>query len=625
MKVTLDKALSLVALGVLSVMSAPASASITTSVYKIENLDANYDLKGSLEGLRNGYGMGVSNVNGSGELVGISKGRTTFTEGDIAEGVLPEEEVTLSVNSPIIANTFAFFAKENGQFGPWIPEFDSINDTTPPKDTNLEDPTSINSVDTLYYGINNQGTKIGTMTGVQKTLPYSGTNVGQDFWYYRDFEVRGVAKTALGEEIPLLPPFVTYSKQGQADTLVGGTSEAKAINNSHLVVGSASTALTQSSTEIIDACYADGATLPVDICVQANQFPTVSGTNIRYQTRGYVWQLEPSNAAPSLRAVGTELPLGLTPAAGDTNVYAAQAFAVNNNQDPNMVKIAGRSNVERASDFSSISMDAAWWNKNPEDTTQYVYHHVPMTSNILSSLAYGINDNGLLVGSYKSYIDGYIRSKFFTYDTNQVDAQIDTPRDFNTFHDASSTPRAVNNQGLVVGSIEVTADKDIPRQKTAFLYDNTDKAFVDLNKRLTCESKGYEADGNTWKRHPVSVSDGSGSYTYLSEIKLVDANAVSDDGTIVGTALIRKPKYKIKADGSLDLDANGHPQFELNGFGEPLTQLVPRAVVLKPEPNGQACTMVDPDDSDAPFVRQGGAGIAWLLILPLLWLRRRIS
>lgn len=67
MKSKLDKALSLVALGVLGVLHSAHAA----PVYEIVNLD-NYDLQGTLEGTRNGYALGV---NANDELVGIAKGK----------------------------------------------------------------------------------------------------------------------------------------------------------------------------------------------------------------------------------------------------------------------------------------------------------------------------------------------------------------------------------------------------------------------------------------------------------------------------------------------------------------------------------------------------------------------
>ena len=67
MKSKLDKALSLVALGVLGVLHSAHAA----PVYEIVNLD-NYDLQGTLEGTPNGYALGV---NANDELVGIDDGK----------------------------------------------------------------------------------------------------------------------------------------------------------------------------------------------------------------------------------------------------------------------------------------------------------------------------------------------------------------------------------------------------------------------------------------------------------------------------------------------------------------------------------------------------------------------
>lgn len=67
MKLQLDKALSLVALGVLGVLNSAHAA----PVYEIVNIDS-YDLQGTLEGTRSGYALGL---NANDELVGISKGK----------------------------------------------------------------------------------------------------------------------------------------------------------------------------------------------------------------------------------------------------------------------------------------------------------------------------------------------------------------------------------------------------------------------------------------------------------------------------------------------------------------------------------------------------------------------
>ena len=68
MKLKLDKALSLVALGVLGVLNSAHAA----PVYEIVNIDSYDGLQGTLEGTRNGYALGV---NANDQLVGISKGK----------------------------------------------------------------------------------------------------------------------------------------------------------------------------------------------------------------------------------------------------------------------------------------------------------------------------------------------------------------------------------------------------------------------------------------------------------------------------------------------------------------------------------------------------------------------
>ncbi|MGS0729876.1 DUF3466 family protein, partial [Shewanella sp. 0m-11] len=149
-----------------------------------------------------------------------------------------------------------------------------------------------------------------------------------------------------------------------------------------------------------------------------------------------------------------------------------------------------------------------------------------------------------------------------------------------------------------------------------------------VNNLLTCESKGYEknAEGN-WQRHLVEVQDGSGkTLTYKSEILVVEGNSINEDGTIVGTAFIRKPSYKFDALGNIVIGDNGLPFFELNGYGDPVTSFLPRMVVLQPAVSGaEACTVIDDDGSNDNYERKGAASFAWILMLPLLWFRRRFN
>ena len=610
MKSKLDKALSLVALGVLGVLNSAHAA----PVYEIVNLD-DYDLplSDSFQGARNGYALGV---NANDELVGIIKGKkklsTSDVEGgviDVEDGIAKEETITYSITSAIIANNFAFIAAQNGAYGAWKPTFDSINGTTPPSDTSI-----VNSVDTFYYGINDAGVKVGSMTAPEKKIENTATaDVADDYWYYRDYEFRGVAKSG-NIEIPLEPPFTKYVKDDKTVEL-GGWSAATAINNNNLVAGYASIDISKYGSDRVNYCLGTDNTLPLDICVQREQYPNSTGTrNIQYQTRGYVWQIENDVAT------GTELPLGLTPKADNTLTFTAQALGLNDNG-----VVVGRSHVYRNNDTDKLRQDAAYWSKDTEGN--YQYHWIPMGDSISSSIAYDINDSGILVGSYRSYIQGYLRDKFFVFDTNTPEVAYVTPNDFgSTATDLSSKPKDINNKGQVVGYIETTYDKEKPRPKAGFLYEKSTGEFSNLNNLLTCESKGYEkgADGN-WSRHKVEFTDGTGKLlTYNSDILVVEATSINEDGTIVGTAFIRKPSFQLDSKGNIIVGENGMPLFELSGNGNPVTAYVPRMVVLKPASSGEACTVVDDNTDNSNYERQGAATLAWLFALPLVWFRRRI-
>lgn len=623
MKLKLDKGLSLVAVGVMGVLQAAQAA----PVYEIKNLDEIYsqedgaELIGTLQGTRSGYGMAV---NANAESLGVAKGKKKLSTSedddgviDIEDGIAPEEQITFSINEPILANNFTFTADENNAAKPWLPEFDSVNGTTPPGETDETQPETINSVDAYFYGFNDAGVKVGSMTAEEQTVPYTGDTEDQEFWYYREFEERGFVKTADDTEIQLVPPLTEYVKD---DTTVniGGYSVAAKVNANGLITGYAGTELSKNSKERIDSCIADDK-YPIDVCIQSLQFPyDVYGNRyIIYQVRGYVWQLNAGEIA------ATELPLGLTPSSDSSYIYTAQGLGLN---DAGVV--VGRSHVYRRGNKDKLAYDASYWTKNTSG--EYEYNWVEMIDDRFESIAYDINDSGILVGSYKQYLEGYIRDKFFYFDINTPDTEIVTPNDFyNSTSDLSSRPKDINNAGQVVGYIETTHDKEKPRPKAGFLFDKNTDEFNNLNKLLTCESKGFEKVDDKWQRRKVSVEDGSGAIlSYNEDLLVVEANGINEDGVIVGTVFVRKPQYKFDEDGNLVIE-NGKPVFEVNGYGDPLTSYLPRSVVL--QTNGVEATdewlnannCVDDNEEPEDYERKGAASFAWLFALPLLWLRRR--
>lgn len=274
MKLKFDRAISLVAVGVITALQTAHAA----PVYEIQNIQ-DYDLNGTLESTINGYGMFVNQQD---KMVGISKGKKKLevddeTGGaiDIEDGIPPEQLVSYSINAPIIANNFTFSADGNGASGSWIPTFDSVFGTTHPKDTDEDQPETINSINAYYYGINNNGIKVGTYTAPEQKTEFTGerndSNQDQEYWYYREFEERGFLKTAEGTDIALVPPYTVYSKD-DTDVVVGGVSVAAAINDNNLITGYATTELAKTSQTRVDNCIS-GETYPIDVCVQRDQYP----------------------------------------------------------------------------------------------------------------------------------------------------------------------------------------------------------------------------------------------------------------------------------------------------------------------------------------------------------------
>ncbi|NRD74043.1 DUF3466 family protein [Shewanella sp. VB17] len=634
MKFTLNKALSLVAVGVISALQGVQAA----SVYEIKNLDEVYsqdetaELIGTLRETRSGYGMAV---NTNGESVAVAKGKKKLTVSeddnndgiiDIEDGIAPEERIVLSINDPIIANNFTFTAIVNDAVKPWLPVFDSINGTTPPDESSADNPETINSVDAYFYDINDMGVKVGSMTAEQQTVPYAGSTEDQEFWYYREFEERGFVKSIDGTETPLIPPYISYKKDDTTEAVnIGGYSVAVKVNPTGLVVGYVGSELTQDSQNRINSCIdGDRDDWPTDICIQNQQFPYDEfGNNyIKYQVRPYVWQLDGNGAVISEKKLPIEDELD----ANSNTIYVAQGLGVNASG-----VVAGRSDHKRpGKDYTSN--DAFFWDF--DSNGDYQAHAIPMNDDWYKSIGYDIDDNGIMVGSYQLYLDGYLRYKFFYVDTATSDLKIVTPNDFNdSISDRSSWPRDINNQGQVVGSIEITTEKETPRAKGGFLFDKNTNEFNDLNTLLTCESKGFTKNSEgVWTRIKVDIEDGSGKpLSYNRDIKVVEANSINEEGLIVGTAFVRKPEYQYDSEGDLVIGDNGLPIFALDGNGDPLTSYIPRMVVLESGSETvddawlTANNCIDDNEEPEDYERQGGASFAWLFALPLLWLRRRIK
>ena len=621
MKLKRKAALSAVAVGVIGALGNAVAA----PVYEIQNIE-DFDFvgpgRGTLESTRNGYAQAI---NDNEELVGIALGRKKLSPDDIDDDIVDAddaiadyEDIAYNVLTEIVANNYPFVASND-----WIPSFVSVNGATAPERST--DSDAVNSVDAQFFGINDDGVRVGNMTAPELRLEYTGDREDQDYWYYRNYEQRAVAIKG-EEQIDLPVPYTSYTNDEDNTAELGGYAGATAVNNHNLVVGYAGIDLSESSKDRLDSnCLNnDDLTIPKEICIQQNQFPDPDNRNSRrvnYQVRGYVWQISGNDTVTA-----QALPLGIPKEEQDEDrTYLAQALGVNDND-----VVVGRSYVERNGNENNRHYDAAYWTKKEDGSYEYHWMPVPDVNDDLDSIAYDINNQGIAVGSYLTYFSSQTSAieKFFYFDTNAENSEMVTPEDFtDSVSDLRSRGRAINNNGQVVGYTETTDDSSTTRPKVAFLYDIHSNEFSNINSLLTCESKGYEQDGNgDWKRHEVDVTDGSGKeLSYESKITIVDASGINANGTIVGTALIQRPAYQLDSRGNPILDeTTKEPLFVLNADGQPVTNSIPRMVVLKPAGAGaEPCAVTDAPE-EVKYERKGAALFAGLFaLLPFAFFRRR--
>ena len=422
-------------------------------------------------------------------------------------------------------------------------------------------------------GITNEGWVYGNSTAPYLPLDFTESDGELVTHWVRGFTTRGFFSSDGGASIiEIIPP----SETDQPEELrFGGESAILDISESHIAVGYASTSIDQNGIDFIanenggcaDPDILDD--LPFEVCVQRVI------ENI-YNTEAFKWTIDEQGI------VSSEI-LGqlVTPHVDDTREYVNHAQAVNNQGvavgfahgwvDENETE---PSKNERRSFYAVVYKDG--------EVKDFTDDH----NKYFDSRAYDINDAGIAIGHVNTFINGSQRTKFYYVDTNAETMEMVLPTDF--FTGSSSTARAINENGKIVGEGEVETHNDNirngvsnnPRRTHGFLYDITSKTFTDINDFLACDS----------------------AYTIIEARDINDANEIS------ATALVRVPRHDSK--GVLMLDAQGNQLFED----------VVRAVTLK-SINGEVedCSAVK-----EKIERQGaGFGLTSLFLLIFVGLRRR--
>lgn len=602
-------------------LSLAASFGANAVVYKIENIDALYNVKGTLKNSNSGFG---ATLNNSGDIIGNS----LFTQ--VARD---------ATNSAINANISGVNRKERD--GRLIPvarrsgfQFDSNN--MPQIIKVLEEsitgkgraPFSIHS---NVNAISDSGIIVGSTSSAVKEVAdpdQSDSNASRGLPYYvYDFLERGFVIDG-GTTHTFAPTFDTW----------GGRGGFTAINDNNLIVGYASTAIENNVQKTYDSrCTGTGsdAKLPKQLC----------GTKVaEFMLQAYSWQYANGQLT-------NPTPLGVLAAPisdSDLQSYNSYALDVNNAGIAVGQSIAFRNGDKKINNRFNVAVvfkDGKVIDLMKHDDTSWRY-----------SAASAINNNNLAVGYVNKTISGFARNKFFIYNVDSSDVTLTFPNDFSsTESDRASSPKDINDNNQVVGSIEVDTVKSENRRTHGFLYNHDKAEFNDINNLLTCESKGYVKDGSTWKKYVQTLNAADNvSISYNTEINIVDAQEIANDGTIIATALVTVPRYRYRwvneagetvasqnskgvtlnpqggttfdlkgAISEVLMDANGRPSLLLDSSGKPLTERLPRAVVLKTVA-GEACKVVGDGSVNAKQTRKGaGFGIGALAMVTLgLFIRR---
>jgi len=607
-----------------------ASFGANAVVYKIENIDEFFKVNGTIKNSRSGFG---ATLNNNGIILGGASGTFAPLLSTDDQDLINNSRVDVSLtqlasnasNSSINPiRTAKLIPQSNNSIFEFdldkMPQFLKIFDESV---TSTE--RTVSTIDSFAFDVSNSGLVVGTTSSAAYAIDdpdQSEDNTDKDApFYVYDFNQRAMVVDN-GTVHTFAPEFATY----------GGQSGLTGINDNGLVVGYASTGIELASkVRIDDTCldsYKD--TVPLQVCAKGFRDSSKSNTAVKYYLQAYSWEYnngELTNATP--------LGILTTPISDtDADSYNSLALDVNNNGIA-----VGRSKTFRDGkkeynyrlDVATVFKDGEIIDlmKHDEDDWRH-------------SSAYAINNNDLVIGSMGKIIGGFLRNKFFIYDANSNDTTLIFPNDFSTTEsDFSSIPKSINDNNSVVGSVEVDSQKvDSGRRTHGFLYNHDDASFKDINDLMTCESKGYVKTGSDWEKFKVEATGGNAQrISYDADITIVDANKIADDGTIIATALVSLPRVKTQwvnekgevvesdVEGAVEeiiVDENNEPVFDVNSQGQPITEQIPRAVILKPTV-GEVCSVVEEDSIDYKQERKGaGFGFLGLIVLMAGLFTRRL-
>lgn len=582
------------------------------TVYKIENIDEVFKVNGTLDGSRSGFGV-ASNSNG--KYIGGASGTFAITLSEEEEDAIINSRVDVTFQQQSDTTSRNPNPKNKPLATNFVFEFD-IELQPSHIETVAETITEANTatVNSYVFGLNENDVAVGATSSAARVIAdpdQSEGNASKDLPYYAyDFAQRGMIIEADGSVVIPEPTFSTY----------GGQSGFTAINNSGKVVGYTSVGINPVSQKVIDDRCLDSYkdVIPLEVCTGGFSLNNRITNPISYYLRAQSWDY--SNGQLS-----NPIPLGILaePVDDDDNRnFNSVALDINNNGVAVGRSVAFRNgNDKKSFDVAVVFNDGKITDLMDHDNDDW---H--------SSRAVAISDNNFVVGSVTKNFSGFLRNKFFVYPLSEDSVELEFPNDLkSTESDFATNPNAINNSNIIVGNVEIDSIRSGAARRThGFVYQHDSKTFSDLNELMTCSSLGFvtDSEGNN-NKFSVELSGGNGvTISYDADIVVVDATDISDDGTIMATALVKLPKIQtqwVNDEGDVStvplldyseevvIDSEGLPVFAVDGNGKPVTEQLPRAVILKPT-SEQACDISGEGIVVESFEREG-ASLGWLFFI----------
>ncbi|OBU12823.1 hypothetical protein AYY19_07850 [Photobacterium aquimaris] len=271
---------------------------------------------------------------------------------------------------------------------------------------------------------------------------------------------------------------------------------------------------------------------------------------------------------------------------------SAQAVALKGDDTPIAV---GYSTADVRDDFYAMqaayftaSADLTSWKRTlipgldikPGDDRDFTY-----------TMANGVNSHSVIVGDAKG--NGTKPQRAFIYQVDQGNAEFFdqlVPSLF--FKDSNSNAAAINNNGQVVGWVDVEASNGAEARHRAFTYING-------------AAQGPLTTGGAWMLDDLT-NDGGAANSIANSYRIESATGINDAGVISATAFYCAGGYE---NLSKLASCNGDEQ-------QVVVKLVPK--------NTDAVIQPRAKDEDKPYKRSGGSlGILALTALGFIGFRRR--